>query len=545
VRESPDSAVNLLVNWCDLALNELGKARAEIDALNVYPVPDGDTGTNVYLTFESARQAILDCDAPGLGEALRQFGRGALLGARGNSGVILSQMLRAGAEQLLRGNPLEPGRLLADTLTLAADGAYAAVAEPVEGTILTVARAAADAAQATVPDLSDDLTQQMALVIEAAATAAREALDRTPEQLETLRNAGVVDAGGRALCVIIDAAQLALTGKPPPQYRTRLQEAPLESAVPGEPGADLSADGPGYEVMYLLDADDAVVPQLRKQLAALGDSLVVVGGDRLWNVHVHVDDVGAAIEAGIEAGRPHRLRVTHFADQIHRGRPLQGTNTRVIIAVAAGPGLQGLFSEAGAVALLGGTGRRRSTGEILDAIHTSGASEIVILPNDGDSIAVAEAAAQAARDDGMTTAVIPTRAQVQGLAALAVHDATKPFGEDVVTMTAAAGHTRHGAVTIAARDAMTTAGPCQAGDILGVVDGDFLLIGDELPDIAVQVVELLLSGGGEMVTLVVGDGGDESLCTTVETAITDTRPALDVLVYTGGQVRYPLLIGVE
>jgi DAK2 domain fusion protein YloV len=543
VRVSPNPAVTLVVSWCDLTLDALGKTREEIDALNVYPVPDGDTGTNVYLTFESARQAILDCQNPGLVEALNQFGRGALLGARGNSGVILSQMLRAGAEQLLRGNPLEPGRLLADTLTLAAEGAYAAVAEPVEGTILTVARAAAEAAQSAVADLPDDLTRQMGVVIEAAAVAAREALDRTPEQLETLRNAGVVDAGGRALCVIIDAAQLALTGKAPLAYNSR--PTAVHKAVLVNPGGDLSADGPGYEVMYLLDADDAAVPQLRKQLAGLGDSLVVVGGDGLWNIHVHVDDVGAAIEAGIEAGRPHRVRVTHFAEQIDRARQGRPPSTRVVIAIAAGPGLQALFDEAGAVALLGGSGRRRSTGEILDAINTSGAGEVVVIPNDGDSIAVAEAAAQAARDDGIITAVIPTRAQVQGLAALAVHDATRPFGEDVVAMTAAAGHARHGAVTIAARDAMTMAGACQAGDVLGVVDGDFAVIGDDLATVAVQVVERLLSGGGEMVTLVRGEGGDDELCAAVENAVTATRPALDVLTYTGGQARYPLLIGVE
>jgi uncharacterized protein len=542
VSEQQDRAVALLVRWCDLATDALAAAREEIDALNVYPVPDGDTGTNMYLTFESARQALADCDRPGLAQALTVFGRGALLGARGNSGVILSQMLRAGAEQLVTGDPREPGRLLADTLSLAAAGAYAAVGEPVEGTMLTVARAAADAAQAAVPSLPAELTAQMGLVITAAADAARVALEATTEQLEALRNADVVDAGGRALCVILDAAQLALTGRRPPPY-VRRRPAPGPLAV-GE--ADLSADGPGYEVMFLLDADDAALPTLRGRLAGLGDSLVVVGGDGLWNVHVHVDDVGAAIEAGIEAGRPHRIRVTHFAEQIARlAAERRPPATRGVVAIAAGAGLRRLFEDAGAVVLVGGPGRRRSTGEILEAVRSSGAREVVVLPNDTDSIAAAEAAADAARDDGVMTTVIPTRAQVQGLAAVAVHDPARRFGDDVVAMTAAAGHARHAAVTVAVRDAITSAGRCRRGDVLGVVDGDFAVVGDDMASVAIQVTERLLSGGGEMVTLVRGLECGDDLCTAVESAVTAAHPGTEVLVYDGGQERYPLLIGVE
>lgn len=541
--ESPDVA--LLMRWCDLALEALGAAREEIDALNVYPVPDGDTGTNLYLTFEAARQSIVDAEPESLVSALTVFARGALLGARGNSGVILSQLMRAGADQLLRGDPSKPGQLLADTLSLAADAAYDAVATPVEGTILTVARAAGQAAQEAVPEAPQELTAQMGFVIRVAAEAARDALERTPEQLETLRLAGVVDAGGRGLCVILDAAEQALTGKRPVnEYQVR---TPLPVPITSE--ADLSEDGPAYEVMFLLDADSTAIPSLRKRLGPLGDSLVVVGGDRLWNIHVHVDDVGAAIEAGIEAGRPYRVRVTHFAEQLSQAsatrRRTKLAGQRGIVAVAAGPGLMSLFGEAGAVVLPGGPGRRCSTGELLDAIRSTGCAEVIVLPNDADTVAVAEAAAQTARDEGTRTAVIPTRTQVQGLAAAAVHQSSRSFDDDVVHMTSAGGHARHGAVTVAARDAMTMAGPCSTGDTLGIVDGDFALVGGALDDAAVEIVERLLSGGGELVTLVTGVGSTDELVRRVTSHVAHARPDIEVLVYDGGQERYPLLIGVE
>ncbi len=552
----------LFLRWCRLALDGLGRAREEIDTLNVYPVPDSDTGTNLYLTFEAARNAALEADATSLVDALSVFARGALLGARGNSGVIVSQLLRAGAQQLLRGNPLEPGRLLADTLTLAADAAYDAVARPVEGTILTVARAASDAAQASLDDLPSESGAQMAHVIRAAAAAARTALAHTPDQLETLRLAGVVDAGGRGLCVILDAAEEALTGRRPPG-----------AAAPGpddrhEPVGGFAAGterGPSYEVMFLLDADDTQAHSLKAALAPLGDSLVVVGGDGLWHVHIHVDDIGAAIEAAIAAGRPHRVRVTSLDEQLAdrssckpgdipptaaRPSPDQVGNDaaarrRGIVAVAAGEGLAALFADAGAEVVRSGPGRRCSTGGIIAAIGATGSRAVIILPNDSETLLVAEAAASVARDSGVRVAVIPSRAQVQGLAAIAVHDASRTFDDDVVQMTSAAGHARHGAVTVAARDAMTMAGPCREGDILGIVESDFAVVGDDLLRTAIVVVDRMLDGGGEMVTLVSGAEAEPQLALRVRAYVDATRPSVDVVHYDGGQPRYALLIGVE
>jgi len=534
---SAPAEISLVRAWCDQAWQALGAAREEIDALNVYPVPDGDTGTNLYLTLEAARAALRDADPTDRAGALHALGRGALLGARGNSGVILSQLLRAGAETLLaaRANGADrPARVLADLLLAASEAGYAAVGTPVEGTILTVAREAAAAADsaASAGTLADTIT--------AAAQAGRTALERTPELLPTLAAAGVVDAGGRGLCVLLDVAETLLTGI----RRTTLpsRHVPVPALAPGDPAEDEPV-GPSAEVMFLLDAGDEAIPRLRQTLAGLGDSLVVVGGDGLWNVHVHVDDVGAAIEAGIEAGRPHRIQVTHFADQTRRPRLRAGS--RGVVAVTAGPGLEELFREAGAHVVAGAPGRRCSTAELLAVIRDAGASEVVVLPNDVDSIAVAEAAARAAREEGMRVAVVPTRAQVQGLAAIAVHDPGRGFDDDVVAMTAAAGHARHGAVTVAARDAMTMAGPCKVGDPLGVVEGDFAVVGQDLRDVAWTVVERLLGGGGELVTLVRGAECDHELSDHLLARLRVSRPDVDALVYDGGQQRYPLLISVE
>lgn len=541
--------VPVALRFADVALEALGVAREEIDALNVYPVPDGDTGTNLFLTLESARQALVDrveadpaCD---LTAALGAYSRGALLGARGNSGVIMAQLLGAMLKRIARASPGErAATVFAEAMAQAADAGYAAVGQPVEGTILTVSRAAGDAAvrSAQVP------RNRLGHVLRASAAAAREALEHTPEQLAVLRDAGVVDAGGRGLCVVLDAAETTVTGRAAPVAHAALGRHAIPVPLPRD---DLRPDGPAYEVMYLLDAEDDAVRELRRTLAPLGDSLVVVGGEGLWNVHVHVDDVGAAVEAGIAAGRPHRVRVTHFAEQMERlggqrdrARAAEGRSGRKVVVVAAGEGLGRLFAEAGAT-VVPGAGRRPSTVQVLEAIEATGAAEVVVLPNDRDSVAVAEAAAQTARDDaGVRVSVIPTHAQVQGLAALAVHEPGRSFEEDVLHMTAAARHARSGAVTVAARQAITTAGPCEPGDVLGAVEGDFAVVGEDLYDVAVDVLERLLGGGGELVTIVAGADGDE-LAERAAAHLASAHPTVDVVVYDGGQERYPLLLGVE
>ncbi len=535
--------LDVVRRFADLAVEGLAATREEIDALNVYPVPDGDTGTNMFLTVESARDAMAAAlqEQPGnLRVAMQAYSRGALLGARGNSGVILSQLVGAMLRRIRQAGPHDrSASVFAEGMALATDAAYSAVGRPVEGTILSVARAASDAA-ATAAQVTED---RIGAVVHAAASAAREALARTPDQLPMLKEAGVVDAGGRGLCVVLDAAESAITGERVPRTTPRVGTSSIP--VARVPTGDLTEHGPAYEVMYHLETDDESIPPLREQLDPLGDSLVVVGGDGLWNVHIHVDDVGAAIEAGIRAGSPRRIQVTHFAEQIERARDRRAERRgRKLVVVAAGPGLVQLFTDAGAEVIEGGAGRRPSTGQVLAAIEATAAQEVIVLPNDPDSIGVAEAAAREAEEKGIHVVVIPTRAQVQGIAALAVHEPGRPLDSDVVQMAAAARGARHGAVTIAAKDAMTTAGPCSTGDALGVVDGDFAIVGEDLYEVATGVLERLLGGGGELVTLVAGtEAGD--LASACEHWVQCCHPGVDVALYSGGQERYPLLMAVE
>jgi DAK2 domain fusion protein YloV len=533
--------------WCRLSLAALGEAREEIDALNVYPVPDGDTGTNLYLTVESAAEEVdrlfsAGAAAPSAAQALRAMAHGALLGARGNSGVILAQLLRGVAAVL--GEGPGDGPALSRALRRAADAGYEAVAKPVEGTVLTVAAAAAEAAEAAV--LADPALALCATA-ESAYEAARVALSRTPLLLDVLGRAGVVDAGGRGLVTVLGALVDAVSGHTP---MGPLALAGTRAAEPTPSGVHLATEnGPGYEVIYLLDAEDRALPALRAALAALGDSLVVVGGDGLWNIHVHVDDPGAAVEAGIEAGRPHRIRITHFdsaaaAAAAHRDSDAPA-GSRGVVSVVHGTGLAGLCADAGATVLLADPDRPPSSTELASAVRRAQAAEVVLLLNDSELRAAAGAAAGQLRREGIRVAVIPTRSPVQGLAALAVHEPARRFDEDVVAMTSAAGATRYAELAVAEGESWTMAGVCQAGDVLGLIDGDVAVIGAESGQTAAVVLDRMLAAGGEMVTLILGEGVLDEVADRLVAHVRRAHPVVDTLVYRGGQPYSPLLIGVE
>jgi DAK2 domain fusion protein YloV len=415
------------------------------------------------------------------------------------------------------------------------------VAEPVHGTMLSVASGAAAAAAATG---SDELGE----VVLAAARGAADALAETPRQLPALAKAGVVDAGGRGLVVLLDALVGVVAGEAVPA------ELPRGRGRGGDRRALQAARESGspefeYEVQYLLEAQDTAVDPLREELAGLGDSLVVVGtGEGLWNVHVHVNDIGAAIEAGVQAGRPHRITVTRFAEQevaeaVPAGRPtVAGT---AVVAVAPGEGVADLFKAEGVLVVDGGPTQHPSTAEVLAAIEDSGAAAVVVLPNSSATTGVANAAADEARAAGIEVAVVPTRSPVQGLAAVAVHDESRRFGDDVIAMAEAAAATRWAEVTVAVRDALTMAGPCRAGDVLGLVDGDVVLIGQSILYVARELVDRLLATGGELVTLVVGADAEDGLGAAVERHVAESHHAVEVNVYHGTQPHYPLLLGVE
>jgi dihydroxyacetone kinase-like predicted kinase len=319
------------------------------------------------------------------------------------------------------------------------------------------------------------------------------------------------------------------------------------------------SDAYDYEVQYLLSAPAAAVADLRAELAGLGDSLVVVGaGGGTWTVHVHVNDIGAAVEAGVRAGRPHRITVTRFADAVAAPARQEGV---AVVAVAPAAGVAELFAAEGVVVVAGppvpgvrdggppvgapAAGLPTAAG-VLAAVEGTGAAAVVVLPGCAEVAAVCDAAAERAREAGIEVAVVPIRAAVQGLAAVAVHDATRRFGDDVIAMAEAAAATRFAEVLVATRDGLTMAGPCRAGDVLGLVDGDVVVIGASPPEVAADVLARMLTGGGELVTLVVGAGVEEErLARALERQVAATHPGVEVSVHTVARPDVPVLIGVE
>jgi DAK2 domain fusion protein YloV len=530
--------------WSRAVVDSLAASRGRLDELNVFPVPDGDTGTNLLLTAQ-AGQAALDAAL----QAARDDGgrrsespwavlaRGAVLGARGNSGAILAQLLR-GLADVLSDVPEVDGEVLAAAMTGAARTAYAAVADPEEGTFLTVARAGADAAAAAVAAGRAGLPD----VVRAAADGAVTALQATTGQLAALRDAGVVDAGGAGWCVVLDALVGTVTGVTPvrpPLGRRPARPNATPAAVPGPP-----PPGPGSEVQFLLaDSDEPAVARLQSRLAELGDCLVVVGvdtpGGREWNVHVHVSDVGAAIEAGIEAGRPHRISVTALAP-VRPPAPAPGV--RAVVALACAAGLAALFAGEG-VHVLTAPIDEVDEDAVLAAVLATGAEQVVVLPNHPDVTALAIRAADRAREGGRDVVVVPTRSPVQGLAALAVADPARRFGDDVVALAEAAAATRWAEVTVAEQEALTSAGRCLPGDVLGSAEGDVVVIGAEQAAVARDLLDRLLSAGGEMATLVVGE--DPALGDAVCAHLAAVHPTVEVVRYAGGAGSQPLLVGVE
>jgi DAK2 domain fusion protein YloV len=558
--------------WALATRSAFAAHRAEIDDMNVFPVPDGDTGTNLYITLDSALEASREPPEPSPGSGSRAQGtlaggvailaRATLLAARGNSGVILSQLVRGLSEVIaetsISGSGVQGGAIgtdgfdgptLARAVRRASDRAYASVTRPVEGTILSVAAAAANAAEVAASTGSD-----LYAVAHASLVAARVALAATTEQLPVLARAGVVDAGGLGYVLVLEALEQVVAGEPLADLQSesadRVGAVALRAAAhaheAGGGGGRREPGTPSYEVMYLLsNSDESAVARLRVRLDALGDSVLVVGGDDLWNVHAHVDDVGAAIQAGIEAGRPCRIAVTHFGDQ-QRARTTQAAHRPVaVVACAAGQGLADVFRAAGAVSVFSGPGRRASAGRLLDAIRSTRSQAVIVLPNESDTQLAAEAAASAASETGIEVYVVRSRSAVQGIAALAVFEPTATGQNNLTAMNGAAAATRNGAVTVATKESLTSVGWCHPSDVLGAVEGVVVVVGKDLAVVGADVVARLLAGGGELLTVISGVGGGPEVSAVVAQSARAGRADLEVAIIDGGQTTYPLLLGVE
>ncbi len=501
-----------------------------LNRLNVYPVPDGDTGTNMALTLESvvtALDGVADADRD-MVATCKAISHGSLMGARGNSGVILSQVLR-GLCQRLDDAEVADGASMAAALSEASTAAYSAVMRPVEGTILTVVREASEAA-VSVAAGDNGLVD----VLDAAVRSARDALARTPELLAVLKEAGVVDAGGAGFVLFLDALLQVVDGRPVP-------EAPAGEAEPsiavghGEGAGDGAMDGPRYEVMYLLDAPDEKIDAFKAAWMEIGESIVIVGGDGLWNCHIHADDIGASIEAGIEAGRPRQIRVTDLAGQVEEERwvrqglgPAAGARARVataVVAVAMGDDVREGFRSFGAQeVVVGGQTMNPSTADLLDAIEATDADEVVVLPNNKNIVPVARQAAAVASKPVL---VVPTKGMVGGLAAMLVYDADAPAEANAKAMEEAAAQVVSGQVTWAVRDA----GEISEGDWLGLAGEEIVVVDPDLVACATRLLDRLVAAHHELVTVFTGSSTPAEITGAVERWLAESRPDVAVEVH--------------
>ncbi len=532
-----------------------------INRLNVYPVPDGDTGTNMTRTLDAVVAELEGADA-GLETTCEAISHGSLMGARGNSGVILSQILR-GLAATMRTNTPPTATKLADALKAASVAAYEAVLKPIEGTILTVVRETADAAQRAAHDGAT-----LAAMLHVARAAGRTALANTPEQLPVLKDAGVVDAGGAGFLLLMDSALHVVDGEPLPEPEdvagpTSEQLERVMQRAANDGVVDVSELR--YEVMFLLNIEDAKSKAFMEAWGKIGDSIVVVGGDGLYNCHVHTNDIGAAIEAPLElGGKPFKIRVTDLFEEVaeehaQREAELGVSNTTpvrrpavkqlppvncAVVAVCSGDGLAELFGQMNVQGVVtGGQTMNPSTAELLDAVEHMNAQQVVILPNNKNIIPVANQINALTKKD---VRVVPTCSMAEALAALVFYDPEADAAVNAEAMTGAAEAVATGEITQAVRDTNTDVGPVKNGDWIGLVRGDGVVaVGGTMVAATTQLLDTLITPGRELLTMITGDLATSRQIEEVIAYLSENHPDVEVEVHAGGQPLYPFLFGVE
>jgi len=560
----PDALRHTLVTY----RNTLKRHQADLNKLNVYPVPDGDTGTNMARTLDAV-VAELDKRPGELEETCNAISHGSLMGARGNSGVILSQILRGLASTLKSARETGAPKV-AEALKAASAAAYQSVLKPIEGTILTVVRESADAA---VRAASDGAT--LAAMLRVARAAGRESLAKTPELLPVLKDAGVVDAGGAGFLLFLDSALHVIDGEPLPEPENITgpnTEQLIAVMKRGEGDEVVDVSELRYEVMFLLEIDDTKSKAFMQKWGEVGDSIVVVGGEGLYNCHIHTNDIGAAIEAPISlGGRPHQIRVTDLFEEVaeehekreaqigvpsgadaaaHGGKPNFRTHaalpevTCAVVAVASGEGIAELFGNLGVHGVVtGGQTLNPSTQELLDAVEHMNAQQVVILPNNKNIIPVAQ------QVDGLTkkdVRVVPTCSMPEALAALVAYDPEASAEHNGGAMAKAAAAVVTGEVTSAVRDTKTDAGPVKAGDFIGLVRGDGVVaIAPDVFECSTTLLKHIVSADRELLTIIAGVDAKASITEKLVEWVGEQFPALACEVHRGGQPLYPYLFGVE
>jgi DAK2 domain fusion protein YloV len=514
------------------ALASLELSRQRIDDLNVYPVPDGDTGTNLSLTTRGIVETLEAAAASDRPTLAREVTRAALMSARGNSGVILSQIVRGAAEALGPAETIDSSAV-ARAFRGASDEAYRAVRKPVEGTMLTVIRELADAAEERGPDVEPPE------LLKTLVERGDEAVARTPGQLEVLREAGVVDAGGAGLVELVRGLAATASGEPLAEPPAR--EEPALEAVHQEPSRYR------YCTTFVVEGDGLDPQALESVLDRLGDSLLVVGDPEALKIHVHTDDPGAALSVGTGVGTIEGVEIADMHRQTEQREQrllsaLPGGGSRSgVVAVVAGDGNRRLFEDLGAEKVIeGGQTMNPSTADLLEAVDAVAADEVVLLPNNKNVVMAAE---QASRVAGKPVHVVPTESILAGLAALVAFNRERSAEENATAMQDAAQQVATGEVTVASRDASVDGITVRAGNYLALLDGNAFAASPSFDEVARSLLDRLLAEPRDVLTVLTGEGAPPLNGLLDELA--QRHPDLELDVHEGGQPHYPLLLSAE
>lgn len=547
---------SLFQEMVQAASTRLNKQAEYVNSLNVFPVPDGDTGTNMGMTIENGAKEVADKSASSVGEVASIFAKGLLMGARGNSGVITSQLFR-GFSQSVKDKAELSGTDLALAFQAGVEVAYKAVMKPVEGTILTVSRGAAIGAKKKAEE-SDDAVEVMRAALEGAKTA----LAKTPDMLPVLKEVGVVDSGGQGLVFIYEGFLAALTGEymasddfvATPATMTEMINAEHHKSVAGHVATEDIQFGYCTEIMVALKQGPTYVKDFdydnfRNYLNDLGDSLLVVNDDEIVKIHVHTEDPGLVMQEGLKYGSLVKVKVDNMRNQheaqLEKAVPAKPAEEKeyAIIAVVAGGGLADIYMAQGADYIIsGGQTMNPSTEDFIKAVEQVNARNIIILPNNKNIFMAAQSAAEVLEQP---TAVIETRTLPQGLTSLLAFDETKSIEENHDRMTAALEDVISGSITTAVRDTTIDGLEIHENDNLGMVDGKIVVSNPDMTEALSDTFSKMLDADSEIVTIYVGEEGSEELAEEIAQDIMDKFEDVEVEIYKGGQPVYPYLFSVE
>lgn len=549
---------SLLQEMVQAAATRLGKQAEYVNSLNVFPVPDGDTGTNMGMTMDNGAKEVADKPADTVGEVGQILSKGLLMGARGNSGVITSQIFR-GFGQSIKGKTELDGKDLALALQSGVEVAYKAVMKPVEGTILTVARGAASAALK-----KSDSTNDAVEVMASALKGAKKALAKTPELLPVLKEVGVVDSGGQGLVFIYEGFMSALNGdyvasedfKATPANMAEMINAEHHKAVVGHVATEDITYGYCTEIMVALRQGPTYVKEFNYEefqgyLSNLGDSLMVVNDDEIVKVHVHTEDPGLVMQEGLKYGSLVKVKVDNMRNQHDAQvektniatKPQEEAKEFGLIAVVAGQGLADIFKAQGVDYIIsGGQTMNPSTEDIVKAIEAVNAKQVIILPNNKNIFMAAQSAAEVV---DIPARVVETRTVPQGFTSLLAFDTTKTLDDNVANMTASLSEVTSGSITLAVRNTTIDGLEIHENDYLGMVDGKILVSDANLEAALKATFEQMITEDSEIVTIFVGEDGEVPLAEELADYLEEKYEDIEVEIHEGNQPVYPYLMSVE